>query len=227
MNAVTRSIAALTVFGLSGLLAGASAQTSPPPPAPVTTGPATPPSTGPVRAKVLVNVSTLVGSKVKDSAGQEVGEITELMVDASSGQVMYAVLAAGGGLLGVGKTLFAVPFDSLTISQDRQAIVLNARGEVLPRAPSFSAEKWPNMTDPSVQDRVQAYWQDASITAAVKWKLATDRIDSLKNIDVTTDQGTVALNGRVATADMRTRAETLASQVAGVRRVDNNLQVRN
>ncbi len=199
MNAVARSIAALTALGLSGLLTGASAQTPPPPATtPVAAGPATPASTGPVMAKVLVNVSTLVGSKVKDSAGQEVGEITELMVDASSGQVMYAVLAAGG-LLGMGKTLFAVPFDSLTISQDRQAIVLNARSEVLPRAPSFSAEKWPNMTDPSVQDRLQAYWQDASITAAVKWKLATDRIDSLQNIDVTTDQGTVALNGRVAT----------------------------
>ena len=226
MKAVARSIAALIALGLSGLLTGASAQMPPPPATPVTTGPATPASTGPVMAKVLVNVSTLVGSKVKDSAGQEVGEINELMVDASSGQVMYAVLAAGG-LLGMGKTLFAVPFDSLTISQDRQAIVLNARSEVLPRAPSFSGEKWPNMTDPSVQDRLQAYWQDASITAAVKWKLATDRIESLKNIDVTTDQGTVALNGRVATADMRNRAEALASQVAGVRRVDNNLLVRN
>jgi sporulation protein YlmC with PRC-barrel domain len=175
--------------------------------------------------QVLVNASTLVGSKVKDLAGKEVGEIRELMVDARSGQVAYVVLATGG-MLGLGRTRFAVPFKSLTVSQDGNAIVLNARGEVLPRAPASSAE-WPDLADPSVQGRVQAYWQDASITAAVKWKLATERVESLRDIDVTTSHGSVALSGRVANEEMRTRAEALARQVAGVRRVENNLEVRN
>jgi osmotically-inducible protein OsmY len=44
---------------------------------------------------------------------------------------------------------------------------------------------------------------------------------------VTTAQGTVALTGTVDSDDMKKRAEDLAKQVAGVRRVDNNLQVRN
>ena len=148
------------------------------------------------------------------------------MVDTATRQITYAVLASGG-FLGVGQTLFAVPFESLTVSQGRDAIVLNAQGEVLPTAPGFPSHQWPNMGDPSFQDRIRAYWQDGSITAAVKWKLATDRLDSLTRIDVTTTQGTVSLNGSVENGDRRLRAEDLARRIAGVRRVDNNLQVRN
>jgi osmotically-inducible protein OsmY len=225
MQTLVGTLTALTLVGLWGTTAPAHAQ-APAPATGVTAGAVAPAANGQAMPKVLVNVSTLIGSKVRDSAGQDVGEIKELMVDASSGQVAYAVLAAGG-VLGVGRTLFAVPFESLTVSQDRSAIVLNARSDVLPRAPSLPGDKVPNMGDQSVQDRVQAYWQDASITAAVKWKLATDRIESLKQIDVSTDQGAVALRGSVPSDEMKMRAEALAKQVAGVRRVDNNLQVRN
>ena len=83
------------------------------------------------------------------------------------------------------------------------------------------------MAEPSFQNQIRAYWQDASITAAVRWKLATDSIDSLRSIDVSTSQGTVALSGSVQNDGMKKRAEDLARQVAGVRGVDNHLQVRN
>jgi sporulation protein YlmC with PRC-barrel domain len=184
------------------------------------------PAGDPSLPKVLVNASSLVGSTVRDSAGREIGEIKELMVDTASRQVTYAVLASGG-FLGVGQTLFAVPFESLTVSQGKNAIVLNARGEVLPAAPGFQGDRWPNMGDPSFQERVRAYWQDASITAAVKWKLATERIGSLTSIDVTTTQGAVSLSGSVDSDDTKKSAEDVARRVAGVRRVDNNLEVRN
>jgi len=228
MRVVSRSIAVLTLASLSGLAGWTDAQTAAP--APPATPPPSPPAVSATNGqgipRFLVNASTLVGSKVQDSTGREIGEIRELMVDTATRQVTYAVLASGG-FLGMGKTLFAVPFESLTVSQGRNAIVLNAKGEVLPRAPSFSGDQWPNMGDPSFQERVRTYWQDASITAAVKWKLAADRLDSLRRIDVTTAQGTVALSGTVENDDMKKRAEDLAKQVAGVRRVDNNLQLRN
>lgn len=66
---------------------------------------------------------------------------------------------------------------------------------------------------------------DASITAAVKTKLAAEKASTLTKIDVDTNQGTVYLNGTVDTADMKTRAADLARQVRGVREVVNNLKV--
>jgi hyperosmotically inducible protein len=66
---------------------------------------------------------------------------------------------------------------------------------------------------------------DASITAAVKSKLAAEKVSTLTRIDVDTNQGTVYLNGTVESADMKTRAADLARQVSGVKDVVNNLKV--
>lgn len=68
---------------------------------------------------------------------------------------------------------------------------------------------------------------DTNITAAVKTKLATgDKASTLTRINVDTVRGVVSLNGVVATEQDRSRAEQLAGQVGGVRRVINNLQIQ-
>jgi hyperosmotically inducible periplasmic protein len=67
---------------------------------------------------------------------------------------------------------------------------------------------------------------DATLTSSVKTKLATDKLSSLTRVDVDTNNGTVYLNGVVESADQRARAQELASQVNGVNKVVNNLQVQ-
>jgi hyperosmotically inducible protein len=67
---------------------------------------------------------------------------------------------------------------------------------------------------------------DSVTTAAVKAKLAADRIATLTEIDVETHQGVVTLNGVVDDDALRQRAAYLAGQAHGVRAVVNNLTVR-
>ena len=67
---------------------------------------------------------------------------------------------------------------------------------------------------------------DAALTTAVKTKLAADKLSSLTRVDVDTNDGTVSLNGVVESSDQRARAQELASQVNGVNRVINNIQVQ-
>jgi hyperosmotically inducible protein len=67
---------------------------------------------------------------------------------------------------------------------------------------------------------------DAGITAAVKSKLAAEKISTVTRIDVDTNQGVVALNGTVQTESMRARAAQVARDVKGVRDVVNNLRVQ-
>ena len=67
---------------------------------------------------------------------------------------------------------------------------------------------------------------DTGITAAVKAKLATEKISTLTRIDVDTNQGVVALNGTVQTEAMKARAEQITRQVKGVRDVINNLRIQ-
>ena len=67
---------------------------------------------------------------------------------------------------------------------------------------------------------------DATITSSVKTKLAADKLSSLTRIDVDTNNATVSLNGVVQSPEQKARAQELASQVSGVNRVINNLQVQ-
>jgi hyperosmotically inducible periplasmic protein len=70
------------------------------------------------------------------------------------------------------------------------------------------------------------YVDDRTITASVKAKLVADKAANLTRVDVDTTQQVVSLNGIVESPKQKARAEELASQVNGVRRVNNNLQVQ-
>jgi osmotically-inducible protein OsmY len=66
---------------------------------------------------------------------------------------------------------------------------------------------------------------DAAITASVKAKLAADGDINPFNIDVDTNEGVVTLQGRVEKEEARTKAEQLARETDGVRRVINLVKV--
>ena len=66
---------------------------------------------------------------------------------------------------------------------------------------------------------------DAAITAAVKAKLTADGDINPVNIDVDTNEGVVTLQGRVEKEEARTKAEQLARDTYGVRRVVNLITV--
>jgi osmotically-inducible protein OsmY len=68
---------------------------------------------------------------------------------------------------------------------------------------------------------------DSYITSSVKTKLASDKLVSLTRVEVETNNGIVYLTGQVQTAEQRSHIGSLASQVSGVKRVVNNLQVIN
>jgi len=68
--------------------------------------------------------------------------------------------------------------------------------------------------------------RDATTTATVKAKLAADvRLDTLTNLDVTTENGNVSLNGTVESDELKRLSEETARGVSGVARVINNLQI--
>ena len=66
---------------------------------------------------------------------------------------------------------------------------------------------------------------DGTLTTSVKTSLAGERINTLTRVGVETNNGVVVLTGEVETAQEKSRAGTVASQVKGVRGVTNNLQV--
>jgi osmotically-inducible protein OsmY len=66
---------------------------------------------------------------------------------------------------------------------------------------------------------------DAKITTEVKTKLAADKVKSLVNVSVETDNGIVRLTGKVPTVDDKAHAEKITRRVKGVHEVRNELKV--
>src|SRR5215510_10846043 len=64
---------------------------------------------------------------------------------------------------------------------------------------------------------------DATITTAVKNKLAADPTTSAAKINVDTSNGVVTLSGSVPTAAEKSEAERLARNTQGVTQVVNNI----
>ena len=75
----------------------------------------------------LLRTTSLIEEDVYDAAGKCLGEIEEILIDARTGCVRYAVLALGG-FLGIGRKRCAVPWSALTPDADyRRCIVDVAR----------------------------------------------------------------------------------------------------
>ena len=80
----------------------------------------------------LKTLSSLIGAKVQDADGEEVGEAIEAMRECESGALNYVVIRSGG-IGGVGERLRAVRHDDLTLTRDHVQLAIDAaRFEALP-----------------------------------------------------------------------------------------------
>src|SRR5512140_511134 len=113
-------------------------------------------TTEPALATVLA-ASTLVGDKVKNPKGEDLGKIEELMIDLQSGRVAYAVISFGSGFMHSGK-LFAIPWGSLAVDQAEKQIILNVTREMLETAEGFDKDNWPDMADPNFLNRTYTHY---------------------------------------------------------------------
>jgi hypothetical protein len=172
----------------------------------------------------LARASEVVGLSVKDVADKDAGKIEDLLMDAH-GHVAYAVVSFGG-LLGVGDTLYAVPWDAVVVDREHKMAYLDVSKETLERAPSFAKDKWPEPSDHDWGSKSRSAWHDATITASVKSKLAREKAATLVKVNVDTNGGVVELSGNVDSEQTKQRATELARQVDGVRKVVNNLKVQ-
>jgi PRC-barrel domain len=105
----------------------------------------------------VLSASTLAKDSVRNRLNEDVGSIKEIMIDVPSGRVAYAVLSVGG-FLGMGDRLFAIPWESLVLDEDRKCFILDVNKSRLENAPGFDKSNWPDMTETSWGDGVRKYW---------------------------------------------------------------------
>ncbi|MFC5479685.1 PRC-barrel domain-containing protein [Massilia suwonensis] len=105
----------------------------------------------------LMGADTLIGDSVVNGREEDLGDIKEIMLDMSTGQVAYAVLAFGG-FLGMGEKLFAVPWQALHLDTVNHRFVLDVEKERLKTAPGFNKDAWPDMSDMNWANQIHTFY---------------------------------------------------------------------
>ena len=104
-----------------------------------------------------LSATTLIGDKVVNRQGEDLGKIEDFMLDPEQGRVGYAVLSFGG-FLGMGDKLFAVPMQALKLSREDKRFILDVDKEKLKNAPGFDKDNWPDISDRSFGSSVYSYY---------------------------------------------------------------------
>jgi sporulation protein YlmC with PRC-barrel domain len=105
----------------------------------------------------VMGASTLIGDKVVNRQGENLGKVEEFMVDMDSGCIRYGVLSFGG-FLGLGDKLFAIPFESLQLDTENECFILDVDKERLEKAPGFDKNNWPKMAQHEWGAEIHRYY---------------------------------------------------------------------
>lgn len=92
---------------------------------------------------LLLTSSQVPGTPVFSPADKEIGSVDELVVDTNTGKVRYALMSFGG-LLGIGKSHYPIPWASMKWSPALGGYVTGITADQLKNAPDFDAQSWSN-----------------------------------------------------------------------------------
>jgi len=199
-------------------------------------------------------MTALTGYKVRNTAGEDLGKLEELVLADSNGNVLFGILHTGG-FLGLGNRLIAIPWKRLTIQPEQKGFILNIDKKTLEHAPSFDKENWPDMSMPECRDRVETYFaynpaeeplraegseyiddvprsvpieqtrEEEGLAHRVEFELYASKAFDMSAVQVIAQDGNITLEGRVGSRAESILANNIALTVEGVRNVTNNLRV--
>lgn len=90
--------------------------------------------------RTLITASRIKDTAIYNSYGDKIGTVSDLSVERSTGQVIYALMSFGG-FLGMGEKFHPLPWDVLRYNKERDGYVIPLTKEELANAPSYTSEE--------------------------------------------------------------------------------------
>jgi sporulation protein YlmC with PRC-barrel domain len=127
-----------------------------------------------VREIRLIKASRLIGLKIEDRDGEEIGKLRDLVLDLQGGRVKYAVVASGG-FLGVRSRLRAVPPHLLSAATaKRNTLALNLAGANWDVAPTFRLFEYPSLARTDRSRAIDEFYKQATAESAAPASVPTN-----------------------------------------------------
>jgi sporulation protein YlmC with PRC-barrel domain len=98
------------------------------------------PSTANMESIAAPDANSLKGKSVKDQAGEDVGDVSDVVTD-TAGQQRYAVISVGD-FLGIGGKDVAVPFTELRLEGDNLVLMSQNTVDKLEQRPEYKEENF-------------------------------------------------------------------------------------
>jgi len=117
-----------------------------------------------VKAKTPAHrASKIIGMKVTNESGKDLGSVNDLVIDLDQGEIRYAAVSYGA-VLGLGGKLFAVPWHAFdvrkTVNADGYHLVLTGVTEAeLKNAPGFDQNTWPDFADEDFKAQLDKFYR--------------------------------------------------------------------
>jgi sporulation protein YlmC with PRC-barrel domain len=90
----------------------------------------------------ILTASSIIGDKVYNTTGDDLGKIMDIMLNVDKGNIEYVIIAFGG-FMGMGRKYFAVPFEALDLDVDQQAFIFDQNKDSFENEPGFDKGHWP------------------------------------------------------------------------------------
>jgi sporulation protein YlmC with PRC-barrel domain len=113
-----------------------------------------------VDSKQYVRASTLLDYDFDNMNGEVSGDLEDLLIDLSTGRVLFASIEYGG-VLDLGDKDIVVPLNAFAIGEEGE-LVLNIDEAALENYPDVGND-WPDLNDPVWDDDVNTYWTETGI----------------------------------------------------------------
>ena len=88
----------------------------------------------------VIRAKKVIGTSVKNTAGEKIGQVEDIVLDKLSNNIVYAVIGFGG-FLGVNEKFHPVPWSALDYDEKEDSYVVPFTKEQLQAAPADSLEQ--------------------------------------------------------------------------------------
>jgi sporulation protein YlmC with PRC-barrel domain len=104
-----------------------------------------------------IRAKTVIGTAVKDTAGERIGHVEDIVLDKLTNNIVFAIVGFGG-FLGMGEKYHPIPWSSLKYDEREGSYVVNFSREMLEAAPADSIDALVAGNAVSYRDRAYDYY---------------------------------------------------------------------
>jgi sporulation protein YlmC with PRC-barrel domain len=105
-----------------------------------------------------IRAKKVLGTSVKDTSGNKIGSIEDVILDKMSNNIMFAVVGFGG-FLGMAEKYHPIPWSALDYDENENAYVVSYTKEQLKAAPAGSIDELTRGDGMAIRDKTYDYYK--------------------------------------------------------------------